>query len=610
MKTRARPYQLKTRLMVLGGVLGLCAVALVGRAAQMQLFNKDFYQHEGNARFLREVPIATSRGMIVDRNGEPLAVSTPVESVWANPKELLQHPERLPELAQVLGIPQDVLTQRVAQRSDKEFVYLRRHINPDDAQAVVARGIPGVYSQREFRRFYPHGEVMAHVLGYTNIDDRGQEGLELAFDSWLTGKPGAQRVIRDRRGHIVENVDLIRAAEPGRDLTLSIDRRIQYLAYRELKAALIANDAVSGSAVVLDVPTGEILAMVNQPSYNPNSRDAANPGTHRNRAITDVVEPGSVIKPFTVAAALEAGVDPNIVIHTSPGKMPLGKYTISDVRDHGDVTLTTLLATSSNIGAAKLGLDMSSEHLFDVLHRFGYGDSTHSGFPGESAGVLAPPQTWGIVKRGTISYGMGLSVTPMQIAQAYATLANNGRMMPPTFIKGGAGPGRQMMDPRIAHDVLTMLESVTRPGGTAQNAAITGYHVAGKTGTARQASDGGYAKRYVSVFAGVVPMDHPKFAMVVVINNPRGHNYYGALVSAPVFHNVMDGALRLMDVPPDQIEQWYVQQPTPTSTPAAPAADDDANAVEDMPYIAAEPASAAAPPEAPVSATNASGALR
>ena len=598
MKPRARPFDLRLRLMVLGGVLAACGVALVGRAAQLQLFNQDFYQHQGDARFLRELPIATSRGMIMDRNGEPLAVSTPVESVWANPRELLQHPESMPQLAQALGIPQDALTQRIAQRAGKEFVYLRRHINPDDADAVVGLGIPGVYSQREFRRFYPHGEVLAHVLGFTNIDDRGQEGLELAFDDWLTGKPGAKRVIRDRRGRIVENVDLIRAAEPGKDLTLSIDRRIQYLAYRELKSALIENDALSGSAVILDVATGEILAMVNQPSYNPNSRESAETDARRNRAVTDVVEPGSVIKPFTVAAALESGVNPNIVIQTSPGKMQLGKYTISDVRDHGPVTLTTLLATSSNIGAAKLGLDMSSEHLFDVLTRFGYGDSTHSGFPGESSGVLAPPQTWGLVKRGTISYGMGLSVTPMQIAQAYAALANNGRMMPPTFIKGGLNPGRQVIDPRLAHDVLAMLESVTQPGGTAPNAAITGYHVAGKTGTARQASGGGYARRYVSVFAGVVPMNHPKFAMVVVISNPRGRSYFGALVSAPVFHNVMEGALRLMDVPPDHIEQWYAAEkdslPASAAAPEAPAA----AAADAIPAAAAEADDAAETTEA------------
>jgi cell division protein FtsI (penicillin-binding protein 3) len=585
-KQRARPYNLRARLLALTGLLGLCGVVLVGRAAQMQLLDRDFYEQQGDQRFLREVPIATSRGMIVDRNGEPLAVSTPVESVWANPKELLKHADRLPELADALGIPREVLTQSIAQRASKEFVFLRRRINPDDAEAVVARGIPGVYKQREFRRFYPHGEVMAHVLGFTNIDDHGQEGLELAFDQWLTGKPGAQRVIRDRRGHVVENVDLVRAAEPGKDITLSIDRRIQYLAYRELKSALIDNGAASGSAVVLDVATGEILAMVNQPAYNPNSRGAADPGAHRNRAATDVVEPGSVIKPFTVAAALENGLDPNVIVQTSPGWMMLGKYRISDVHDHGAVDLTHLLSTSSNIGAAKLGLDMSSEQLYDVLHRFGYGDSTASGFPGESAGVMAPPQTWGMVKRGTISYGMGVSVTPLQLAQAYAALANHGKLMPPTFIKGGAGAGRQVIEPRIAREVLLMLENVTLAGGTAQKAAITGYHVAGKTGTARTASGGGYARRYVSVFAGVVPLDRPKFAMVVVINNPRGHDYYGGLVSAPVFHNVMDGALRLMDVPPDHIEQWYAAKAAPpaagtaaTATAAvAPAA---ASAVDD-----------------------------
>ena len=583
MKARARPYDLKVRLTALAAVLGLCGVVLVGRAAQMQLLNKDFYQHQGEARFLREIPIPTSRGMILDRNGEPLAVSTPVESVWANPQELLQHPEHLPELAKALGIPQDVLTQRVAQRSDKEFVYLRRHINPDDAQAVVARGIPGVYSQREFRRFYPHGEVMAHALGFTNIDDRGQEGLELAFDNWLTGKPGAQKIIRDRRGRIVENVDLIRAAEPGKDLTLSIDRRIQYLAYRELKAALLANQASSGSVVVLDIPTGEILAMVNQPAYNPNAREAAIPGTHRNRALTDVVEPGSVIKALTVAAALESGVDPDIVVPTTP--LVVSGHPIRDVHDYGPVTLERLLQKSSNIGASRLALNMSNEHFYDVLHRFGFGQSTGSGFPGESAGVLAPARSWGQLEKATISYGYGLSVTPLQIAQAYAALANDGRLMPPTFVKGGGDGGRQVLDPRIARDVLRMLESVTKTGGSATRAAVTGYHVAGKTGTSRKFTRGGYEKKYISLFAGVVPMDHPKFAMVVVIHNPSGRDYYGGLVSAPVFHNVMDGALRLMDVPPDHVEQWYAgdaegAQPSAAAAQAeVPSAAQDAAAV-------------------------------
>jgi cell division protein FtsI (penicillin-binding protein 3) len=569
MRLKARAYNPRVRLQVLAACFAVFALLLVARAAWMQLIHRDFYQQQGNARFLRELPIATSRGMIVDRNGEPLAVSTPVESVWANPKELLQAPKQMPRLAKALGIPRDVLEQRIAQKANKEFVYLRRHINPDDAQAVVALKIPGVYSTREFRRFYPHGEVMAHVLGFTNVDDSGQEGLELAFNDWLTGKPGSQKIIRDRSGHIVEKVDLIREAQPGKNLTLSIDRRIQYLAYRELKNALLTSQARSGSAVVVDVKTGEILAMVNQPSYNPNSRDASSPYLHRNRAVTDVIEPGSVIKSLTVAAALENGVSPNVRIDTNPGVMTLDKYSIRDTSNHGVVSLEGLLQMSSNIGAAKLAQNMSNAHLYDVLHRFGYGQTTNSGFPGESAGVLAPARSWGPVEKATISYGYGLSVTPLQIAQAYATLANHGRLMTPSFVKAQESkPGTQVMDPMIANQVLAMLESVTNEGGTAQRAAITGYRVGGKTGTSRKFNAGGYSKRHISLFAGVVPMTDPKFAMVVVINEPAGRDYYGGLVSAPVFHNVMEGALRLMDVPPDNVAAWDEKK----KTPAAPVA--------------------------------------
>jgi cell division protein FtsI (penicillin-binding protein 3) len=330
--------------------------------------------------------------------------------------------------------------------------------------------------------------------------------------------------------------------------------------------------------------------MVNQPSYNPNSRAAANPGTHRNRAVTDVVEPGSVIKAFTVAAALENGIDPNIVIQTSPGTMPLAGHVIRDVHDYGPVTLERLLAKSSNVGATKLALGMDNAAFHDVLRRFGFGESTGSGFPGESAGVLPPPRGWGQLEKATISYGYGLSVTPLQIAQAYAALANDGRLMPPTFVKDGASPGRQAIDPQLARHVLHLLESVTETGDSATRAAITGYQVAGKTGTSRRFTVGGYEKKYISLFAGVVPVDHPKFAMVVVIQNPRGHDYYGGLVSAPVFHNVMDGALRLMDVPPDHIEQWYAQ--APSATPAKPAAE---TATAAAPAPAAQPAEATAP---------------
>ena len=563
MKTRARVYNPRQRLYAVGAVLGLCSLVLVGRAAHLQLINPDFYQDQGDQRFLREVPIATSRGMITDRNGEPLAVSSPVESVWANPQELLKHPERLPALAEALSIPRDVLENRISQRATKEFVYLRRHMNPDVAQAVIDLDIPGVYSQREFRRFYPHGEVMAHVLGFTNIDDRGQEGLELAFDDWLTGEPGQQRVIRDRRGRTVENVDLVKAAEPGHDLTLSIDRRIQYLAYRELKSALIEHGATSGSVVVIDVPTGEVLAMVNQPSFNPNSQGGATLDSKRNRAVTDVVEPGSVMKTLTFAAAIESGkFTPDSVVETAPGYMTLaGGHQIRDFRNYGTLTLTGVLTKSSNVGATRVSNELTSEHQYDMYTRFGLGQTSGSGFPGEVTGVLPGPNQWGPAEKATISYGYGLSVTPLQLARAYAAIGNGGRLYEATFVKGGNKESVQVVDPAIARQLMSMLETVTGPEGTARRATVLGYRVAGKTGTSRKAGGGGYiAKRYAAVFVGLVPATNPRFAMAVVIHDPQGLEYGGGAVSAPVFHRVMDGALRLMDVPPDNIEQWFAAQ--------------------------------------------------
>ena len=572
MRTRARPVNTRARLYAVLGLLALGATSLIVRAVDLQLLDEEFYQQQGDARFLREIPIATSRGMITDRNGEPLAVSSPVESIWANPQELLQHTDRLPELAQALAIPLEPLTQRLAQRADKEFVYLRRHMNPDEAQAIVALGVPGVFAQREFRRFYPVGEITAHVLGFTNIDDRGQEGLELAFDEWLTGKPGAKRVIRDRRGRIVENVDLVRAAEPGRDLALSLDRRIQYLAYRELKAALAEHQAGSGSVVVIEVATGEILAMVNQPSYNPNAREAAEPGTHRNRAVTDVFEPGSVMKTLTIAAALEAGkFTPETPIDTAPGYMPIPGYVIHDFKNYGTLTVAGVLSKSSNVGATKIAQTLPNEVQYDLYRRFGLGQASGSGFPGESAGVLTGPDQWGPTEKATISYGYGLSTTLLQLARAYAAIGNGGRLIEPTFVKGANNPNQQVIDPALAQQLLGMLETVTAPGGTATKASVLGYRVGGKTGTSRKASGGGYAaKRYSSVFVGLVPASAPKFAMAVVINDPQSRDAAGALVygggavAAPVFHRVMDGALRLMDVPPDNVQQWYAAAPGAT----------------------------------------------
>ncbi|WP_068830990.1 peptidoglycan D,D-transpeptidase FtsI family protein, partial [Xanthomonas translucens] len=558
---RNRPrsnFNLRGRLVLVGAALSLCSVTLIGRAAYVQIINSDFYQRQGEARYLRELPIATSRGMITDRNGEPLAVSTPVESIWVNPQELLRNPDRIPQLAQALELPSDELTAKLSQKSDKEFMYLKRRINPDKAHAVVALGIPGVFSQREFRRFYPQGEAMAHVLGFTNIDDRGQEGLELAYDEWLRGKPGSKRVIRDRKGAIVESIDLVKPAEPGKDLTLSIDRRIQFLAYKELRNALAQNNAAGGSIVVMDVATGEIMAMVNLPTYNPNSVTGVNSDARRNRAVTDLVEPGSTMKPLTISTALKAGVvTKDTLIDTNPGYMAVGRFTIKDVpRNNGVLTVTGVITRSSNIGAAKIGAKLPDQTFYDQIHSYGYGSAPHSGFPGESAGVLPPPGRWSGSSKTTMSYGYGLSVTPLQIARAYCALGNGGKLVTPTFIKGQHEETKGVLSPAIAKEVVTMMETVVTQGG-AKGAAILGYHVAGKTGTARLNGPGGYIRgHYNALFAGLVPASNPRFATVIVINDPQGAKYYGGLVSAPVFHNVMEGALRLMDVPPDDIQAW------------------------------------------------------
>ena len=402
-------------------------------------------------------------------------------------------------------------------------------------------------------------------------------------------------MIRDRRGRIVENVDLVQPATPGRDLTLSIDRRIQYLAYRELKQQVLETGASSGSAVVLDIATGEVLAMANVPSFNPNAVESGQRDAHRNRAVTDLIEPGSTMKPLTVAAALEAGViTPHTLFNTSPGWIPNGKYRTTDTHNYGTLDTTGVIRKSSNVGASLIAKRLSNQQFYDFARRFGYGSSTHSGFPGEAAGLLPTPDRWSGTTKQTMSYGYGLSVTPLQIAHAYAALANGGMMHEPTFVKGQATPERRVLSQQLAHEVVKMMQTVTEPGGTATQASILGYHVAGKTGTARKASGGGYSRNYVAFFAGLVPVDNPRFAMAVVISDPdpsRGHGYYGGLISAPVFRNVMEGALRLMDVPPDDIDTWLAAQakseakarggtPAPAVTVAAPI--DDAPGNDDM----------------------------
>jgi len=572
----------RKRLAFVAGVLSLGMASLVVRAVDLQLIDNEFYRQQGNARFLREVPIAATRGMITDRNGEPLAVSSPVATLWADPSELLKHRERLPELAKAIGANEKDLAQRLEARATSQFFYLRRHMMPEQAQDVIALEIPGVYSQREFRRFYPLGEAGAHVLGFTNIDDAGQEGLELAYNDWLAGKPGAKRVIRDRNGRSVEDVELIRAAVPGRDLQLSIDRRLQAMANRELAQAIAANKASAGSLVVLDVATGEVLVMVNQPSYNPNNRGGSTPAERRNRAVIDLFEPGSTFKPFTTAAALETGkVKPDTMIETWPGALQVAGHTIRDVRNFGTVSVTRMLTKSSNVAAVKLALDMPAEHMHDVFRRFGFGQSVNIGFPGETAGVLLDPTRWGTLPKATISFGYGVSVSALQLAQAYAAIGNGGRLVQPTFLKGGATESRAVIDPSIAAELVRMLETVVGPEGTAQRAALSGYRVAGKSGTSRKASAGGYDKRYVSLFAGLVPASNPRFAVVVMVDDPTSRDaagnlvYYGGAVSGPVFHDFMQAALRILDVPPDNVQQWIAASAAkPAARPYVPSADE------------------------------------
>ncbi len=533
-------------------IFTLCSIALIARAVNLQVMETDFLQGQGKARFLREVTIASTRGVITDRKGEPLAVSTPVDSVWVNPGQLLEYPESISRLAGLIKTDAEDLERKLTQRAGKEFVWLRRRLNPDVAESIRDLNIPGVNLQKEYRRFYPAGEVTSHVIGFTNIDDVGQEGLELAYDIWLAGSPGRKRVIRDRKGQIVEEVELIKESTPGQNLHLTIDKRLQYLAYRELKSTVLMHGARSGSVVVLDVNSGEVLAMVNQPSYNPNDPGHDTDGM-RNRAVTDVIEPGSVMKPIAMTSILENGVaTPTTPVETSPGYTVVSDHTIRDHRDYGLLDVTGVITKSSNVGITKLALQLKPQQMWDTFNRYGFGEATGTGFPGESAGVLRNYQRWRRLEQATISYGYGVSATPLQLAQAYAAIANGGKLRQPAFIQGSSNPPVAAIDPDIAMAVTRMMETVTSPAGTGSRASVENYRIAGKTGTSHKASASGYAAaRYVSSFAGFGPVSNPRLVCVVVINDPTGEEYYGGLVAAPLFSQVMAGAMRLLNIPPD-----------------------------------------------------------
>jgi cell division protein FtsI (penicillin-binding protein 3) len=534
--------------------VGLASAILIGRITLLQVIDRPFLQSQGDARTLRHEAIPAHRGMITDRNGEPLAISTPVVTLWANPQELPTDAIQRVMLAQALGMSLDDFESRVARYSSREFMYLRRQMTPDAAQRILDLRTPGVYPQREYKRYYPAGEVAAQILGVTNVDDVGQEGLELAYQPYLAGHPGQRRVIKDRRGRLVRELGVIREAQPGGELTLAIDQRIQYMAYRELRAAVAEHQADGGVLVMMDARTGEVLAMANLPSYNPNNRAGLDPRGLRNQALVDVFEPGSVMKPLAMAAVLESGiVGRDAVVDTSPGWMRLDQFTIRDFRNYGELDLAGILEKSSNIGMSRLALQLSDTAIWEKYNQLGLGQSPGTGFPGESTGNLPARIQWSRSERAALSYGYGLSVTAVQLASAYTALANNGERLPPSLLRLSEPPqGIPAIEPSVANDLLEILETSVGAYTGGRRARVEGYRVGGKTGTVRKTGQQGYANdAYRSVFAGIAPISDPRIVTVVMIDHPKAGEFYGGAVAAPVFSSVTGNALRLLDVPPD-----------------------------------------------------------
>ena len=542
-------------------------VLLLSRAFYLQGVDNDFLQAKGEARFMRVVEIPASRGAVMDRHGKPLAISTPVESIWASPAEMDIDNALLAKLAKALNMERKALAARLAER-DKNFVWLKRQLSPDQAASVISLKIPGVFQQREFRRFYPAGDVAAHVIGFTGQEDQGQEGIELAQQSTLAGSPGQRRVIKDRKGRIVEDIENLKAPREGMALRLSIDERFQYLAHRELKAAVETNKAKGGALVMLDAKTGEVLALVNQPDYNPNNRANWNPQQARNRSVTDTFEPGSTFKPFAVSAALEAGiVKPETVIITGPG-LTIGPKTITDLPHRSEqLTVAEVIQKSSNIGTAKIALQLPAEQLWNLYNDLGFGSTPKTGFPGEASGRLRAVKTWKPIEQATMGYGYGVSVSAIQLARAYTVFTNDGVLLPATFIKrDGDVIGKQIFTQKTAKTMSQMLETVTQAGGTATRGQVPGYRIAGKTGTAYKLVNGQYADNlYVSSFVGYGPASNPRYIIAVTIDEPSAGKHFGGDVSAPVFSNVMSQALRMTGVPPDapQVPQLHEANATP-----------------------------------------------
>jgi cell division protein FtsI (penicillin-binding protein 3) len=527
--------------------------ALAARSAYLQTVRTDFLQEKGEARYSRVIEVPATRGRILDCNGEALAVSTPVKSIWAIPGDVEFAAGQKRRLASLLGMEPKDIDKRLAERS-RDFVYLKRQVAPELADEVVALGVRGVHQQREYRRYYPGGEVTAHIVGFTGVEDEGQEGIELAYEASLAGKPGSRRVIKDRLGSIVEDVQSIRPGQDGTDLTLSIDGKIQSLAYGALKAAVEENRAKAGGVIAIDVRTGEILALANYPSYNPNNRARLTGAQLRNRVITDLFEPGSTLKPFTIALALETGkVTPSTPISTAPGTMTIAHYTIHDTHPAAWLSLSQVIQKSSNVGAAKVALAMPSAAMWDMFQRVGFGATPQLDFPGAAAGKLRPYKSWRPIEQATMAYGHGISVSLLQLARAYTVFARDGELVPLTLVKTGTeAAGEKVLSASSARAVRAMLELAVQPGGTGPRARIMGWRVAGKTGTAHKQENGTYAPdKYIASFAGLAPASAPRLVVAVMIDEPSAGQYYGGAVAAPVFAQVMQGALRLLGVPND-----------------------------------------------------------
>jgi cell division protein FtsI (penicillin-binding protein 3) len=540
------------RARLLLGLLLAAFAVLAGRSLYLQGINNDFLQKKGESRYERTIEISATRGRILDRHGDVLAVSTPVQSAWAIPEDAQLSPAQSRQLAHLLGMDVRELVRKLA--AEKDFVFLKRQIPPDQADRIAALKLPGINLQREYRRYYPVAEVTAHVLGFTGVEDVGQEGVELALNARLAGKSGSRRVIKDRRGQIVEDVESIKAPVEGRDVTLALDGKMQYLAYTHLKQAIAEHRAKAGGIVVLDAKSGEVLALANLPTYNPNNRVKLAGAQLRNRAFTDTFEPGSTLKPFTAALALEKGkFRSDSQIQTAPGRLTIGNATISDAHPHGMLTVAQVIQKSSNVGISKMALSFPPEDMWRMFDALGFGHPLKLGFPGEVGGRLRPAKSWRPIEQATMSYGHGISVTLIQLASAYMAFARDGDIAPLSLAKlDGLPPaGKAVFSGHTAREVRAMLEMAVQTGGTAPKAQIAGYRVAGKTGTAHKIEGGAYADKYVSSFVGFAPVSDPRLIVAVMIDEPAGKIYYGGDVAAPVFAQVMAGSLRTLGVAPD-----------------------------------------------------------